>query len=113
MKKLFDKVKDGGGYILDATALMLSDIKPENIRAAVDYTLEHGVYSRSSPYPPAEKPVDTHDIRCGKRPPHTCRPWETESETYKNLGGDVGLVRSQWEKADAAAYNYLWTTVLW
>ena len=46
MKDLFEVMKPGGGYILDATALMLHDIKPENLDAAVAYTLEHGVYSQ-------------------------------------------------------------------
>ncbi|MCL2060397.1 MAG: hypothetical protein FWH01_15330 [Oscillospiraceae bacterium] len=117
LKELFAAVKGDGGYILDATALMLSDIKPENIRAAVDYTLEHGAYSQSSPAPanapvPAPAPAPA-PIATGARPPHVCRPWDVESASYKHLSGDVGLVRAQWEQADAAAYNYLWTTVLW
>jgi uroporphyrinogen-III decarboxylase len=113
MKELFAVVKDGGGYILDATALMLSDIRPENIKAAVDYTMEHGVYSRSTPAKPAEKPDSAPGIPPASRQPHVCRPWEIESGNYKYLSGDVALVRAQWEKTDAAAYNYLWTTVLW
>ena len=142
MKNLFAAVKGGGGYILDATALMLSDIKPENIRAAVEYTLEHGVYSQSDAYAananassahasgthasgapegaPDSRPAPAPDgacapvrIRPGSRPPNICRPWETESAAYANLSGDTELVRSKWQAADAAAYNYLWTTVLW
>ena len=113
MKTLFNEVKEGGGYILDATALMLSDIKPENVKAAVEYTLEHGVYSRSGPAKALEMPKQAHDIPAGNRPPHVCRPWSQESAEYKNLAGDVDLVRSQWEKSDAAAYNYIWTSVLW
>jgi hypothetical protein len=113
MKNLFTAVKSGGAYILDATALMLSDIKPENIKAAVAYTMEHGTYSQTVPAKKVEKPNQTHSIPCGKRPPHVCRPWEVESAEYKNLSGDVDLVRNQWESVDAAAYNYIWTTVLW
>lgn len=113
MKELFGVMKEDGGYILDASALMLSDIKPENIRAAVDYTMEHGVYSRSTPAKAIEMPAARHEIPSTVRPPHVCRPWEMEKAGYKKLSGDVNLVRSKWEKADAAAYNYLWTTVLW
>ena len=113
MKDLFAAVKEDGGYILDATALMLSDIKPENVKAAVDYTMEHGVYSRSSPAKAIETPQTAYNIPGGSRPPHVVRPWEVESAGYKNLVGDVDLVRSQWENVDAAAYNYLWTSVLW
>ena len=117
--ELFAAVKGDGGYILDATALMLSDIKPENIKAAVAYTMEHGVYSRSGapaaadPTQAASAPAGWLLSSSGVRPPFVCRPWETESAAYKRLSGDVGLVRSQWEKADGAAYGYLWTTVLW
>ena len=141
LKELFAAVKGNGGYILDATALMLSDIKPENIKAAVEYTMEHGVYSQSQPaslpqsqplpqpmlqpmlqQPPQQpQPLSSADTGTsaaspalgGARKPNVCRPWEVESASYKNLTGDTALVRSQWEKADAAAYNYLWTTVLW
>jgi hypothetical protein len=82
--------------------------------------MENGVYSRSSPAPAPKKPADAPAvpggapvIPAGVRPPNVCRPWAEESAAYKHLSGDAGLVRSQWEKADAAAYNYLWTTVLW
>ena len=113
MKTLFASVKEGGGYILDATALMLSDIQPENVKAAIDYTMEYGVYSSSSPAQAIGKPVPAPAIPSGSRPPHVCRSWETESKNYKNLSGDRDLVRTKWENNDAAAYNYLWTTVLW
>ena len=115
LKELFAAVKDGGGYILDAGALMLSDIDPQNVVAAVEYTMEHGVYSQSSPTPALQKPALPPVIpeNPGARKPNVCRPWELESQSYSYLSGDAALVRSQWEKADAAAYNYLWTTVLW
>ena len=113
MKRLFDALKDGGGYILDATALMLSDIKPENLRAAVEYTLEHGVYNQASPGKAIGKPAAPYNITPGRRPPFVCRPWSEESAAYRNLSGDIPLVKSRWEAADAAAYNYIWTTVLW
>lgn len=112
MKELFAVMKPDGGYILDATALMLSDVKEENLRAAVDYTLEHGVYSQSSPAK-QRGIAQPQNIPQGQRSPHTVRPWEAESADYKQLSGDVALVQRQWKQADAALYNYLWTTVLW
>lgn len=112
LKDLFKIMKPGGGYILDATALMLSDIGEENLRAAIDYTLEHGVYSQSSPMK-ARGVAKPQGIPPGKRAPNTVRPWEVESADYRHLTGDVDLVRRQWQQADAALYNYLWTTVLW
>lgn len=112
MKQLFGWMKPGGGYILDATALMLSDVKPENLRVAVDYTMEHGVYSQSAPVRRREIPQPA-SIAPGKRPPNTVRPWEEESRNYRNLSGNVDLVKNAWQSVDAALYNYLWTTVLW
>jgi hypothetical protein len=139
LKELFSVVKNGGGYILDATALMLSDIDPQNVKAAVEYTMEHGVYSQSdrvdvtaatgstasvtdsaavetgepSATPAAMSTITQPHGAPSYRKPNVCRPWEVESKSYRNLSGDVDLVRSAWEKTDASAYNYLWTTVLW
>jgi hypothetical protein len=112
MKRLFEVMKPGGGYILDCSALMLSDVKPENIKAAVEYTAEHGVYSQSTAAP--KRPaLASRGMPGGKRPPFTVRPWEEESRGYGRLSGDVSLVESKWRENDAAAYGYLWTTVLW
>ena len=110
--RLFDCLKPDGGYILDASALMLSDIGYENLRAAVDYTMEHGFYSRTQAAP-ARPTVKAPVIDLGKRAPNTVRPWEQESAAYPALSGDVEGVKAAWEKNDAALYNYLWTTVLW
>lgn len=112
MKDLFAVMKPGGGYILDATALMLHDVKPENLETAVQYTLENGVYSQGHAAITKGK-SQPQDIPQGKRVPNTVRPWEVESEKYRCLSGDVDFVKSKWQANDAAAYNYIWTTVLW
>jgi len=112
MKKLFTSVKDGGGYILDATALMLSDINPENVKVAIDYCMEHGVYSQSSPARAMGVPK-AQEIPVGDRPPLVCRPWEVEKQGYDRLSGDEVLVKNVWEQTDSLAYNYIWTSVLW
>lgn len=112
MRELFAVMKPDGGYILDATALMLNDVKPENLEVAVAYTLEHGVYSQGHAAPPRGT-CSPQPIPQGKRKPNTVRSWEEESRGYRCLTGDVELVRRKWEENDAAAYNYLWTTVLW
>jgi hypothetical protein len=91
---------------------MLHDINPENVKAAIEYTMEHGVYSQSSPAP-VRKLSPLRDIPPGKRPPNVVRPWAEESAAYRCLSGDVELVRRFWQQSDASAYNYLWTTVLW
>jgi hypothetical protein len=78
----------------------------------VEYTLEHGVYSQGHEGLKRGAP-ETQDIPQGKRPPNIVRPWEEESKDYRCLTGDVELVKRKWQANDAAAYNYLWTTVLW
>lgn len=116
LKKLFAIVKGDGGYILDATALMMSDIQPENLKTAVDYTLEHGVYSQGHACPATEieiSRIEKQTIPESLRAPGVCIPWETESAGYRHLSGDRDLVRSVWQSTDAAVYSYIWTTLLW
>ena len=112
LKDLFSWLKPDGGYMLDATALMLSDVKPENLRAAARYAMDFGGYSRTVAAP-VRKPCAHPEIKPGKRPPNTVRGWAEESAGYKDLAGDVAGVKSAWAGVDAALYGYLWTTVLW
>ena len=42
-KKLIDGLGKGGGFIMDATAV-IDEAKPENVKAMVDFTKEYGVY---------------------------------------------------------------------
>ena len=43
-KKLIDVVGKGGGYIM-APRSSIDEVKPENLKAMVDFTKEYGVYS--------------------------------------------------------------------
>ena len=43
VKKLIDTVGKGGGYIM-ANGVAADDVKPENVKAMVDFTKEYGVY---------------------------------------------------------------------
>ena len=43
-KKVIDGVARDGGYVMDASAIMQDDTKPENLRAMTDFTREYGVY---------------------------------------------------------------------
>ena len=112
MKDLVSWLKPDGGDMLDATALMLSDVKPENLRAAARYAMDFGGYSRTVAAP-ERKLCARPEFKPGKRPPNTVRSWDEESAGYKDLAGDVAGVRSAWAGVDAALYSYLWTTVLW
>jgi hypothetical protein len=115
LKTLFDTLAPDGGYILDCSALMMQDIDIGLVRAAIDYTLEHGVYSRSqsAARPAAPRPGGAAPMPQGRRAPGVCIPWEEESRGYRSLAGDVDLVRRSWEETDSWAYNYIWTTLLW
>lgn len=113
LKELFGILAKDGGYMLDASALMLSDINPDNVRVAVDYTLEHGVYSQGHSGKPRTEYDFHYDFATGKRPPLSCRGWEEESKAYTGLQGDTELVKRSWQTVDAMPYNYVWTTLLW
>lgn len=43
-RKVIDGVAKDGGYIMDASAIIQSDAKIENIKAMTDLTVEYGVY---------------------------------------------------------------------
>ncbi|MCK4959996.1 MAG: hypothetical protein KAT00_11365, partial [Planctomycetes bacterium] len=43
-RKIIDGVAKGGGYIMDASAIVQNDAKVENIRAMTEFTREYGVY---------------------------------------------------------------------
>lgn len=43
-KRVIDAVARDGGYIMDASAIMQDDTRPENLRALTDFTREYGQY---------------------------------------------------------------------
>lgn len=43
-KRVIDAVARDGGYIMDASAIMQDDTRPENLRAMTDFTREYGQY---------------------------------------------------------------------
>lgn len=43
-KKVIDGVARDGGYIMDASAIMQNDTKPDNVKAMTELTREYGVY---------------------------------------------------------------------
>jgi methoxylated aromatic compound---corrinoid protein Co-methyltransferase len=114
-----------GGYIMDASALIMDDARTENVKAMIDYTLEHGVYSRSSsgrrnpigPVQPASRVAVAEEPRSrsagGGREPGVCIPWRQEREQLRALTGDEELVRRTWEKVDGLAYSFIWTNLTW
>jgi len=43
-KKIIDGVARDSGYIMDASAIIQNDARPENVKAMTDFTREYGVY---------------------------------------------------------------------
>ena len=80
-KKLLDTVARDGGYILDASKLIMDDAKIENVKAMIDIALNYGGYTR----PPSVKEITQlrnisrpepgrYLFKKFSRPPGTCIP---------------------------------------
>lgn len=120
-KKIIESVARDGGYIMDAGALILDDAKIENIRAMIDYTLEHGIYSQSSGSSLSLDEVKrcnrpepgSHSFHRFDREPGVCIPWEEKKKELPPITGDEALVRKTWERIDAMGYFFLWVNLTW
>lgn len=115
-KELFDAVAQDGGYILDASAIIQSDAKVENMRAMTDFAREYGVYSAQPcssppPGPPAERGPAPEPL-LPKIPAGVCFPWEEKLKEIPSISGDPALCKQVWESIDALAYVYIWHMVL-
>lgn len=114
-----------GGYICDASAIMQSDTRPENLRAMTEAVREHGVYST-----PGYKAVPPFEVRGPKpspddlhRPgvfahqprgprPGVCLPWEQKVKELPPITGDADLVRRIWEFNDSFGNMFIWQCLL-
>jgi len=119
-KKVIDTVARDGGYIMDASALIMNDAKIENVKAMIDFTINYGVYSGA----PSIK--DLHELKnkirpCtnqyeftqSTRPPGTCIPWSEKRKDFSHFQEDENPVRHMWEKIDAQGYSFCWTNLTW
>ena len=41
-------------------------------------------------------------------PPGVCVPWTDKVKEYGEIAGNAEMLKTEWEKLDAAAYVYLW-----
>lgn len=118
-RRLIETVGAGGGYIMDASAIMQNDATIENLRAMTDATLEYGVYrSPSSPSgkQPVEPPVPGGGLpvwaTAGKPRPGICFDWEDKARELPPVCGDAALVRRVWDDIEGLAYVYIWQVLL-
>jgi hypothetical protein len=120
-KSIIDDVAGDGGYIMDASALIMNDARIENVKAVIQCTREYGVYENTDfenlllenikdvqrPAPGENKFVQ-HE-----RKPGTCVPWNIKRKEFAQDIADENLVRQTWENIDAQGYAYLWTNLTW
>ncbi len=112
-KKVIGGVAGHGGYIMDASAIMQNDTKPENLKAMTEFTREYGVYSSSgsvSPKgaPPCDQGPPSAAISHSRAEPGVCIPWETKQRELPALTGDADLVERIWCEVDGLGNMFIW-----
>ena len=115
-KEIIEGVAGDGGYIMDASAIVQNDGKPENIQAMVDATREYGAYSTGSvgSVPEFDNSnavpgmLDNPEWTKSRVAPHVCTPWETYRAGLPGITGDENLVKQIWAGTDAMANMYAW-----
>jgi hypothetical protein len=119
-KKVIDSVARDGGYIMDASALVMGDAKVENVKEMIDFTMNYGGYSKAPSIKDLcellnrTKPLPGQYLfRQSKRPPGTCVPWTDKRNDFSKFVGDENLVQKMWEKIDSMGYAFCWTNLTW
>ncbi len=114
-KRVIETLGPDGGYIMDASALIMDDARIENVKAMVEATLEYGTYSRaasSAPWPPTSALVRQTFART-RMPPGVCWPWAEKRKEFPEITGEESLARRTWEEVDGLGYSFLWTNLTW
>jgi hypothetical protein len=123
-KEVLDTLAPGGGYIMDASAIMQNDTSVENLKAMTEFTREHGVYSSaagsSATTESAENAREGESF--GKQrfqtmtqssvAPGVCEPWDIARRDIPDILGDEAIVRDIWEKVDAFGNMFVWQILL-
>lgn len=120
-KKIIDGVAQDGGYIMDASALIMNDAKVENVQAMIDFTKEYGVYDSGVSTKSIDEIVDVPrpepTARLAgsdqKRPPGVVYPWAAKRQELPDYIEDEALTREVWEGIDAAGYGFCWVNLTW
>jgi hypothetical protein len=118
-RKVIDSVAADGGYIMDASAIMQTDTKVENLRAMTEVTREDGHYpsgvtasaaggmgSAAGSQTPAGLGMESHPGP--SVPPGVCVPWADKRKEYARIQGDETLVRRIWEEIDGLGNMFIW-----
>ncbi len=116
-KEVIDIAGRDGGFIMDASAIMQNDAKPENVRALTEFTREYGQYGGR---PSATMPTPAGAGRHAAQPPAflqgshagACMPWERYHGQQNDLPGDPQLARRIWEEIDGLGNVFIWHCLL-
>jgi uroporphyrinogen-III decarboxylase len=119
-RMLIEKLGEDGGYIVDAGAIMQSDVSVENLKAMTDGAREYGVYRSESapsantaePACPPATPGLPDWIAAQKIAPGVCFPFEQKASELPQVCGDTALVRRVWNDIEGLAYLYIWHVLL-
>jgi len=115
VRRVLDSVARDGGYIVDASAIMQDDTKPENLRAMTEAAREFGVYSRghAEPQQVGSEPAPRAAPAAPPTPrPGVCIPWELRRAEMGKIRGDEEIVRRIWEQIDTLGNMYIWQVLL-
>jgi len=120
-KEIVDGVAQDGGYIMDASALIMNDARVENVMAMIEFIKEYGIYDSGVSTKSLEEltGVDHPQIpdslltRDHKRPPGVVFPWAEKRKELPAYIEDEALTRSVWEQIDRMGYNFCWVNLTW
>jgi uroporphyrinogen-III decarboxylase len=123
-RRVIDEVAPGGGYIMDAGAIMQNDTSAANLRVLTETTREFGVYPGApapTDTPPCDLPESVADRAslqgmAGRPAPRVaagvCVPWDEKAAELPPVTGDPALVRQVWERVDRLGNDYIWQLLL-
>jgi uroporphyrinogen-III decarboxylase len=129
VRTLIEAVGKEGGYIMDASAIMQNDTRPENMRALVEAAREFGVYDAPDvlddlrvvpglPRPEVAGRLEVApDLRAGRfggRAPGVCVPWEehVRDDLSGPIQGSAELAERVWRATDAGGAMFVWQMLL-
>lgn len=120
-KQVIDGVAQDGGYIMDASALIMNDAKVENVKAMIDFTLEYGVYDQQSISSKTIEEIKQIQKPAAKgfkyppqhRKPGVCIPWSEKKMELPAIETREELAQNIWETVDSMGYGFLWVNLTW
>jgi hypothetical protein len=121
-KQVIDEVAKDGGYIMDASALIMNDAQIENVKAMIEFTQDYGVYSQTGSTSrtleeikkiPQPKSTTGFRFREQKRKPGVCVPWEEKRNELPVIMEREELTKKVWEEVDSLGYIFYWVNLTW